>query len=79
MNSLPLEFVYNRQTDKIRDIDDINTIEDDWIYITNVPHHIHRLCDRIVTSEDFDILDDSIFLAISAYFRDNLEVMSKKI
>lgn len=57
---------------------DLNTVKEDCIYIDNVPQHIYNICTKAITQKGFDLLGDSIFMAISAYFRDNLESLSKK-
>lgn len=53
-------------------------VEENCIYIDNVPQHIHNICNKIILIKDFDLFSYSSFLAIKAYFRNNLEKVSNK-
>lgn len=71
--------MYNQQTGGIKEVKgiDLNTMEENYTYVDNVPQHIQKLCIKI-KGEDFDLISDGIFLAISAYFKDALEKIFKK-
>lgn len=51
--------------------------DDDKIYIDNVPQHIYNLhCKTIEQNDNFDLLSDYTFVAISAYLKMCLEKMA---